>query len=233
MNEVAAILLYVIASAAEDVDVESVEADTFWCFSALMEEIKRGFMQELDHADGGVHALVSSVDRLLVKYDPELASHLRRHGRPQCIFVFRWCTLLFAQDLSVPDVMRLWDALLADPGRFTMVLHACVAAMMSCREEILCSSDQVVLGEALRGCVHRMDVGRFLESSWAITALERRSQVPPYPMQSAQQLVGHISDWASAAAARARDVIPRDVALVKEKLPVVKERAGYVAGQAL
>eukprot|EP00929_Paragymnodinium_shiwhaense_P091097 TRINITY_DN51139_c0_g2_i1.p1 TRINITY_DN51139_c0_g2~~TRINITY_DN51139_c0_g2_i1.p1 ORF type:complete len:749 (-),score=187.43 TRINITY_DN51139_c0_g2_i1:261-2450(-) len=232
MNEVVAILFYVIAAAADD--AASAEADTFWCFSALMEEIKRGFMQELDHADGGVHALVGSVDRLLGKYDPELANHLRRHGRPQCIFTFRWCTLLFAQDLAVPEVVRLWDAFIADPQRFSMVLHVCVAAMMACREEMLSSLDQVVLVEALRGCPRRLHVEQLLQRAWSITAIERRKQVPPYPIQSPQQLVGHLSDWAQAAAARARDVINRDVApAVKEYAPVVKERAGYAAGHAL
>merc|ERR1719188_1073 len=176
MNEVAAIILYVLSG-----DAESAEADTFWCFSELMVEIKEGFMQVMDQTAEGVHALVDSVTGLLRSYDLELSDHLRRSELPPLIWVFRWCTVLFAQDLTLPDCVRLWDSLIADPNRFQFVAHVAVAAVLEHREELLALDKQFLLAESLQGAARHADAESLLRRSFAVCAFERRGGGPQFP----------------------------------------------------
>eukprot|EP00913_Durusdinium_trenchii_P019975 g18774.t1 len=75
MNEIAAILLY------------------------------EGFMQAMDHSGEGVYGMVDEISRLLRSYDPLLARHLHKAELSLFVFVLRWCTVLFAQELKAAG----WD----------------------------------------------------------------------------------------------------------------------------
>ena len=51
---------------------------------------------------------------LLGRKDPELGSTLTKLRVSPTFYGFRWITLLMTQEFDLPDVMRLWDSLLAD-----------------------------------------------------------------------------------------------------------------------
>ncbi|CAK0817718.1 unnamed protein product, partial [Prorocentrum cordatum] len=176
MNEVAAVLLYVLSG-----DAESAEADTFWCFSELMVEIKEGFMQTMDQTAEGVNGLVEGVTQLLRSYDVELARHLRHSELPPFVWVFRWCTVLFAQELTLPDCIRLWDSLIADPHRFQFLTHTAVAVVLERREELLGLGKQFALAEALQAAPRQCDLEALMRRARAICAFERRCDAPRFP----------------------------------------------------
>ena len=53
-------------------------------------------------------------------------------------YAFRWITLLLTQEFPFPDVVRLWDALLAAPkGRQTALLRLCTAMLLHLRQQLL------------------------------------------------------------------------------------------------
>ena len=56
--------------------------------------------------------------------------------------------MLFAQDATLPDVLRLWDAFIADPRRYAYVVDTCVAVILSRREQLLATEKQFALAEA-------------------------------------------------------------------------------------
>ncbi|CAE7668932.1 TBC1D13, partial [Symbiodinium pilosum] len=142
MNEIAAVLLYVMSAETDP------ETDAFWCFSEMMAEIKDGFMQALDHSGEGVYGMVEEISQMLRSYDAQLARHLARAELSLFVFVLRWCTVLFAQDATLPDVLRLWDSFIADPNRYGFVVHVCVAVILGKREELLATDKQFELAEA-------------------------------------------------------------------------------------
>lgn len=45
-------------------------------------------------------------------------------------FAFRWISLLVSREFPLPDVIAVWDTLLADPYRFNFLLYLCVAMTM-------------------------------------------------------------------------------------------------------
>lgn len=239
MNEVAAVILYVMSA-----DPECAEADAFWCFSELMGEIKDGFMQALDHSGEGVYGIVENVTAQLRRYDPELARHLQQTELSLFVFILRWCTLLFAQDATLPDALRLWDSFIADPSRYEFIVHVCVAVLLLKRDDLLQSEKTFVLAEVVQSAPRSADFEELLTKAFAICAFERRGDVPPIfpPMRS--QFGDELSEWvegaaqtaaaaASEAAAVASEVGAEVSKNIQEKIaPVVLERAGQASAVA-
>lgn len=229
MHEIAAVILQVMLA-----DSESAEADTFWCFSQIMEEIKAGFIQALDNSSEGSQATVNSVERLLRIYEPALWSHLNKNGNPQAMFIFRWCTTLFAQDATLADIVRLWDYFLAEPKRCTeAVIHFSLAVLLNSREELLQAGEHGALVQVLRAAPRHRDLLVHLRCSWAICSLERRTRAPAFPVRTAKQLVGDLSAFAQSTAARARIAGAEVTRSVRQNIaPAVKEKAGHASGLA-
>jgi len=229
MNEVAALLFWVFSA-----DPDFAEADTFWCLKAVMQEIKDGFVQALEPPVAGVSAVgqqpapprSAGVERLLKAYDPELSKHLQKNDCPLSVFTFRWCTLLFSQDVALPDAVIFLESLIADPQRFDFVVHLCLAVLLAQREELLCEHEQGALAEVLRSAPRRGGAERVLRLARAICAFERRPQTPPFPVRSAAQLMQDFSGWAQKLGAGVAKSLQDSVA------PVVKDKAGQAAGSA-
>ena len=49
----------------------------------------------------------------------------------------RWLTLMLSQEFALPDVLRIWDSLLADETRSDFLIDVCTAMVLVIREDIL------------------------------------------------------------------------------------------------
>jgi len=131
---------------------EHAEADTFFCFTNLMAEIRDFFIKTLDEAEFGINSMMSKLTNQVRANDPEI--WLRLHQQELCpqyysfryvsmliVFVIliiiiipmleiRWLTLLLSQEFPLPDVMRIWDSLFADENRFSFLIHICCAMIL-------------------------------------------------------------------------------------------------------
>ncbi|KAI0243894.1 hypothetical protein L0F63_006253 [Massospora cicadina] len=116
MNEILAPIYYVCA---HDVDgpLEGriyAEADAFFLFTAVMGSVRDQYVKQLDHdARVGVNATLAALEAKLAQAAPDLARDMRGKGLETAFFAFRWITVLGAQEFDLPDVIRLWDALLS------------------------------------------------------------------------------------------------------------------------
>eukprot|EP00445_Apocalathium_hangoei_P073421 CAMPEP_0204153096 /NCGR_PEP_ID=MMETSP0361-20130328/27561_1 /ASSEMBLY_ACC=CAM_ASM_000343 /TAXON_ID=268821 /ORGANISM="Scrippsiella Hangoei, Strain SHTV-5" /LENGTH=757 /DNA_ID=CAMNT_0051108167 /DNA_START=15 /DNA_END=2286 /DNA_ORIENTATION=+ len=233
MNEIAAVAFHVMS-----VDPEYEEADAFWCFTFLMRELKAGFITALEHSADKVASEVTILERLLRTYDPELARHLQKVSCPLATFTFRWCNMLFAQDLPLSEAVRLWDCFIADPQRFDVVAHVCLAALLSCREHLLNVQEPGAMHEVLRRVTTQADFDGWLRRAWAVCSCERRPQTPFFPQRSAGEVVSELTGWAQTAAAKAQELgagvarsMQQNVApVVQHVAPVVRERVAVASG---
>jgi len=187
MHEIAAMILYVLRA-----DTGSAEADAFWCFCAFMKEIKSNFL-EVDGAVGAVHTAVGTDSSLLSKYDPILAAHLDRCELEPGIFVLRWITLFFARDIALPEILKLWDLLLADASPLELCRHVSVALLLDSRERLLGTTNVMELAEILQAAPKQVSVPALIQKARAFSALERRAQVPAFPPMSAVNVVQHVA----------------------------------------
>uniref|UniRef100_A0AC35TN11 Rab-GAP TBC domain-containing protein n=1 Tax=Rhabditophanes sp. KR3021 TaxID=114890 RepID=A0AC35TN11_9BILA len=138
MHEILCIIYYVLSSDPDLEWSEHAEADSFYCFQNLMSEIQDNFIKTLDSSHVGIEARMESFHSLLQECDPELHDILieKRSIRPQ-FYAFRWLSLLLSQEFSLPDVIMLWDCLLADKKRFDLLDYVCIAMIENQREALI------------------------------------------------------------------------------------------------
>ena len=117
MNEVLAVLFYTFETENVSFDSKYFESDLFTVFCKIMEFLRDSFMRELDKEDSGLHGQITHYCEVLNHYDEELYEIIEVECKvPHQFYLLRWYMLLMCQDLSISDIMRLWDCLLAAEG---------------------------------------------------------------------------------------------------------------------
>ncbi|XP_022084315.1 TBC1 domain family member 13-like [Acanthaster planci] len=137
MNEIVGPVYYVFASDSKQENREHAEADTFFCFTNLMSQIRDNFIKSLDHSPDGINAKMERLMTMLGQCDPQVYRVFEREGLKPEFFGFRWLTLLLSQEFPLPDVIRLWDSLFADDRRPEFLICVCCAMIVLQRDEIL------------------------------------------------------------------------------------------------
>ncbi|XDB55656.1 PREDICTED: TBC1 domain family member 13 isoform X2 [Capra hircus] len=116
MNEIVGPLYYTFATDPNSEWREHAEADTFFCFTNLMAEIRDNFIKSLDDSQCGITYKMEKVYSTLKDKDVELYLKL---------------------EFVLPDVIRIWDSLFADSSRFDFLLLVCCAMLILIREQLL------------------------------------------------------------------------------------------------
>lgn len=110
--------------------LEYAEADCFFCFTALMSEIRDFFIKTLDESEGGIKQKMTKLSVLLKEKDLEVWNRLRDQELYPQYYSFRWLTLMLSQEFPLPDVCRIWDSVFADENRFKFLVDVCCAMIM-------------------------------------------------------------------------------------------------------
>ncbi|GKY95007.1 hypothetical protein MPSEU_000465300 [Mayamaea pseudoterrestris] len=155
MNEIAATLYYVLAtttttrvtrentttdtfsSLAQEDWAANAEADTYWLFRILLEEIHAVYNRNMDHDESGIRGRLAAMENLLTKHDPQVMEHLMEHGLDASFFAIRWWTTLLSREFLLPDTMRLWDSMFASTHKDNFLRYACVTMVMTVRDRLL------------------------------------------------------------------------------------------------
>ncbi|KAG5344953.1 TBC13 protein, partial [Acromyrmex charruanus] len=137
MNEIVGPIYHAFACDPDPTWRKHAEADTFFCFTNLMAEIRDFFIKTLDEAEFGINSMMSKLTNQVRANDPDI--WLRLHQQELCpqYYSFRWLTLLLSQEFPLPDVMRIWDSLFADENRFSFLIHICCAMILLLRDQLL------------------------------------------------------------------------------------------------
>merc|ERR1719272_2670398 len=112
MNELCVPLYYLFVR--DPLNSERAEADTFFCFSLLMSDMRDAFVKSLDHEENGMFGRVHRFDSLLRHKDNEVWSHLSKEKVDPLFYAVKWLMLMLTQDLDMPDIFRVWDTVLCD-----------------------------------------------------------------------------------------------------------------------
>lgn len=103
MNEICAVLYFVFAT---DRDAEwraHAEADTYFCFVALMSELRDLFLENMDDTRYGLQGRILVLAHVLRRADARLSAHLAAQGLDTSFFGLRWITTLLSREFDLPD----------------------------------------------------------------------------------------------------------------------------------
>ncbi|KAK0180939.1 hypothetical protein PV327_003268 [Microctonus hyperodae] len=137
MNEIVGPIYHAFACDPDASWREHAEADTFFCFTNLMGEIRDFFIKSLDEAEFGINAMMTKLCKQVKTNDHEIWLRLQQQDLCPQYYSFRWLTLLLSQEFPLPDVMRIWDSLFADEKRFSFLIHICCAMILLLRNQLL------------------------------------------------------------------------------------------------
>ncbi|XP_042193728.1 TBC1 domain family member 13 isoform X2 [Callorhinchus milii] len=137
MNEIVGPVYYTFATDPNTEWKEHAEADTFFCFTSLMSEIRDNFIKSLDDSQCGISYRMEKVYSTLKEKDLDLYLKLQEESIKPQFFAFRWLTLLLSQEFLLPDVLRIWDSLFSDVNRFDFLILVCCAMLILIRDQLL------------------------------------------------------------------------------------------------
>jgi len=137
MNEIIGPIYYVFASDPDLKFRQFAEADCFFCFTLLMGEIRDFFIKTLDDSESGIKGMMNKLLTLLKEKDPAVWQRLRDQDLYPQYYSFRWITLLLSQEMALPDVVRVWDSLFSDEGRYGYLIKVCCAMIILLRDQLL------------------------------------------------------------------------------------------------
>jgi hypothetical protein len=135
MNYLAAVLLQVLG-----------EEETFWAFNALCEN----YDFDLVFVSGmyRVRCICHAIDHYVALYIPALAKRLEATEIGAELYAARWVLTLFARELPLPLLLRLWDLFLLDGWK--AVVRATLAVLSHSVSRILASSAECTFEECLK-----------------------------------------------------------------------------------
>jgi len=96
-------------------NIEIVEADSFWCVSALLDTIQDNYT----FAQPGIQRKVAQLRHLMCRVDRNLHNHLERHNVEYLQFSFRWMNNLLMREIPLRATIRLWDTYLSERNGFS------------------------------------------------------------------------------------------------------------------
>jgi len=137
MNEIVGPLYYTLVADPNPEWKEHAEADTFFCFTNLMAEIRDNFIKSLDCSGSGIEASMKRVMDHLKEEDLQVFTRLQLQNIKPVFFLFRWITLLLSQEFPLPEVIYLWDILFSDKRRFDLLYSMCTAMIILLRDRLL------------------------------------------------------------------------------------------------
>ena len=142
MNEIIAPIYYVFSfdkTYGVEASVENIEADVFWTFNSLMEQIKNNFNSEKNQDDTGIGGKVQKFKKMLQIMDLKLYQHFEAFNVEYYTFAYRWFILFFSQEFLMIDILRLWDYLFSSDDKFFNCYFVSLAVLELKRDDLLVS----------------------------------------------------------------------------------------------
>jgi hypothetical protein len=165
MNEIIGPIYYVFTNDSKDDWSDHSEADTFWCFTGLMSEIRDMYNSQLDaDRSTGVVSMMTRLTSLLSQEDRELYDDLNIKAIKPQFYAFRWITLLLSQEYPLPEVLRIWDFLFSDTHRFSFLISTCCAMILLLRNDLI-NSDFANNMKLLQNFPDEIDLGTVIRTA--------------------------------------------------------------------
>ncbi|KAE8998713.1 hypothetical protein PR003_g19154 [Phytophthora rubi] len=173
MNEILAPIVYVCSSNPATVWASEVEADAYHLFASVMASLQMLYARTPENPLSGADLQMTRLTKLLRQHDAALWQHLNSVGLTPDLYSFRWYMTLLAREFSMPDTLRVWDALLADPKRFSFLHYVNCALIRSQRNFLLLHGFTTDLKRLQNLQSSHLDISKLLLSAEEMRQLDR------------------------------------------------------------
>ena len=118
----------------------SVEADSYWCLTKLLDNIQDHYTS----SQPGLQRMVLRLEDLVVRLDKELHDHIINEGLQYIQFSFRWMNCLLLREMPLRAIIRVWDTYLSEEhnGFENFHVYVCTVIIKTYRETLMSMSFQ-------------------------------------------------------------------------------------------
>ncbi|CBI28236.3 uncharacterized protein LOC100260961 isoform X2 [Vitis vinifera] len=109
------------------------EAESFWCFVALMERLGPNFNRD----QNGMHTQLFAISKLVELLDSPLHNYFKQNDCLNYFFCFRWVLIQFKREFEYEKTMKLWEVLWTHYLSEHLHLYVCVAILKRYRNKIM------------------------------------------------------------------------------------------------
>ncbi|ORX41651.1 RabGAP/TBC, partial [Piromyces finnis] len=111
----------------------NVEADSFWCLTILLDGIQDNYI----HAQPGIVRQVEKMNELTNRIDEQLYNHLKEENVNFLQFAFRWMNCLLMREISLQNIIRMWDTYICEPNGFSEFhTYVCASLLVKWSKEL-------------------------------------------------------------------------------------------------
>jgi len=171
MSEIAGTIYFVLATDYHEEWAAHAEADTYMLYNMLIFELKELFSPEYINSESGIQKCIAKYNDMLSLHDPELKDHLDVCGINASFYILPWFATLLCREFSVPDTIRLWDAMFASNDKVMFLRYVCCTMMMVIRDDLFKLTDFNEILELLHN-FPPIDMENLLQSSRALWRFE-------------------------------------------------------------
>lgn len=125
----------------EDCSIEDLEADIFWCFSA----VAANFQDFYTAGSPGLQRALIIIEDLLKRKEPALMAHFADIDFNLMYLGHRWLKCLFTMEFPVHLALQVWDTFLCDEDPETSVTYLASALILRYRQQLLSGGLEQVL----------------------------------------------------------------------------------------
>ncbi len=141
---------------------ECIEADTFWSFSILMDDIKNLFLSKKDKEKDGMFGVIDNFNKIIKICDYDLYKLFLKNNINLIQVCFKWFNLFFSQEFKMPDILRLWDSFFCENNRLFFVYCFGVGVLKYKKKKLMSKNDMYEIIQEL-GKIETNDVEEIID----------------------------------------------------------------------
>ena len=125
----------------------NIEADSYWCLDYLIEGLQLNYVDK----QPGITVMMNQLEDVIKKINISLYKHLEKCEIKFFQFSYRWMNCLLMRELSLKNIIRLWDTYLCEgvelsKGFAEFHVFVCAALLLSFTDQLMKKGfDQIIL----------------------------------------------------------------------------------------
>jgi len=143
-----------------------LEADTYNSFSIFMGKIKNIYLRDRDFKMNGIKYQLNKIKFILKLLENDIYTCFEKNKLELDLFCFRWIAVIFAQDIDIPHIYRLWDFIILENDPYDFLNFVCVSVLRLKKDKFL-KQDITGILENLKN-LKKLDVDLLIKSALQI-----------------------------------------------------------------
>ena len=171
MNELIAIIYYIFYNDDNPFFTKYVESDTYYCFSALVEEIEPIFhLNDASFSQLFINKQIKYINDIMAKCEPEIFNYLKEIDLSIDNFAIKWIMVLFAQEFKIDVAVSFWDRMFTQKNKLNFICFISVAILKKNKDKIVGKEfdDVAAWFKEMGKNINKMDINEIIKIAFDI-----------------------------------------------------------------